>query len=134
MSKHEDSVQRKVNKDIFLKFLSWQSKKTSKHSYNSNTISRKLYLEEYKLCMQLQQIEKERKLFLHKNNNEKYRLQLTLKDHRRFDLRHNKGQQGIINDETRPRSWISDAATSKESKCILQIILVPKSHLVSHTF
>lgn len=56
-------------------------------------------LEEHKLELQLEQIEKERKQFLNKNSNEKHMLELSVRTAKATERR-NSGQYLVMNDNT----------------------------------
>ena len=64
-------------------------------------ISRKLRLQEHKLDMQLQQIEKERKQFLNRNSNEKHMLRLSVRTAKASGNRMYNGQCFVVNNTTR---------------------------------
>ena len=79
-------IETQFKRDVLVQLL-WQHTtakrrrelvSSAKSSLTSH-ISRKLLLEEHKLEIQLEQIEKERKQFLKKNNNEKHILQLSVR-------------------------------------------------------
>lgn len=70
-------------------------------------ISRKLRLQEHKLDMQLQQIEKERKQFLNRNSNEKHMLRLSVRTAKASGNRMYNDQCFVVNNTTRCHSSAS---------------------------
>ena len=116
-----DSIQGKVNRDILFKVL--LQKPTTKgrrelvHSTSSSFpshISRKLLLEEHKLNIRLEKIEKERKLFLNRNSNEKHMLQLSMRTGKTSENRRGSGQCLVLNDNAKCHSSSSDHGNLKE--------------------
>ena len=110
-STSDSSIQRSGEKDILFKLLwrkpSGKSRREVVHSAGSSFpchISRKLLLEEHKLSMRLDQIEKERKQFLNKNSSEKHMLQLSARTAQALDKRRNSGQYLLMSDKRKCHS------------------------------
>ncbi|CAB3994138.1 Hypothetical predicted protein [Paramuricea clavata] len=122
-----DSIQGKVDRDILFKVL--LQKPTTKgrrdlvHSASSSfpsQISRKLLLEEHKLNVRLEKIEKERKLFLNRNSNEKHMLQLSMRTGKISENRRGSGQCLVLNDNAKCHSSSPDHGNLKEGNGMMR--------------
>ena len=78
-------IQNEFKRDILVQLLSAKTSPRrrkelvfSARTSMSSQVSRRLLLEEHKLDVQLEQIERERRHFLNNNNNEKHMLRLSL--------------------------------------------------------
>lgn len=121
MTVRRKSAADSIDKEILFKLL-FQKPLTKRRrefihlsgSSVPNHISRKLRLEEHKLDMQLQKIEKERKQFLNRSNNEKHLLRLSVHTAKASENRRCNGQCLVIHDNTRCHSSTSDYVCFKE--------------------
>lgn len=111
----EDTIEQDANKDILFKLI-WQKpiragRRQLAHSASSSFpshISRKLLLEEHKLNVRLEKIEKERRQFLQRNDSDKRLLRLAVRASGALEKRMNNGQFLVSSDDGRFQSTASD--------------------------